>query len=68
MDYKLNTAQQCALEMMKGTHALGCIRNKLGSGSKEMILPLYSSRGRPHLDYCIQLWTLQYKKDIGTLE
>ena len=36
--------------------------------SEESNLPLYKSIVRPHLDYCVQAWRPNYRKDIDKLE
>ena len=33
-----------------------------------MILPLCSALLRPHLEYCIQMWSPQYRRDTELLE
>ncbi|GAB0186270.1 cAMP-dependent protein kinase inhibitor alpha [Grus japonensis] len=52
----------------ESNHILGCIKRNVTSRLREVILPIYSALMRPHLEYCIQLWGPQHKKDMELLE
>ncbi|KFQ60638.1 hypothetical protein N334_14318, partial [Pelecanus crispus] len=68
VDEKLDMIHQCALAAQKANHILGCIKRNMASRSREVILPLCSALVRPHLEYCVQLWGPQHKKDMELLE
>lgn len=39
VDNKMTMSQQCAIATMKANSILGCIRQSVASGSREVILP-----------------------------
>ena len=47
---------------------LGMIKRTIISREKEIILELYKSLVRPHLEYCVQVWSPYLRQDVERLE
>jgi len=60
--------KQCSSAVSKANRILGMIKGNFVDRSKETVLPLYKSLVRPHLEYCCQVWSPHYIKDVKLLE
>ena len=68
MDGKLDTSKKCAPSAQKVNHTLGCNKRSVASRVREVILSICSALVRPHLEYCIQMWSPRYRRDMDLLE
>ena len=61
-------SQQYALSAQNASCILSCIKRSVASRVREVILSICSALVRPHLEYCIQMWSPQYRRDMDLLE
>ena len=67
-DETLDMSSQTVLAAQKAKSVLGCIKKSVARTLREVILPLYTTLVRPHLESDVQLWSPQHKKDMDLLE
>ena len=64
----MKVSEQCGIAAAKGNQIRGLIRRNIMYKENELIIPLCKTIVRPHLDYWIQAWRPNRKKDIDILE
>jgi len=64
----IKVSEQCAKVVKTANQVLGMINRNFQNKSKEIIVPLYKSLVRPHLEYCVQAWRPNLIKDIKLIE
>ena len=68
MNANMKASEQCRIAASKGNQVLGMIHRNITYKDKSLIVPLYKAIVRPHLEYCIQVWSPYLRKDIDMLE
>jgi len=64
----LKSEKQCSAAVVKANRILGTIKRDFTDRSKETIMSLYKTLIRPHLEYCSQIWSPHYDKDIKLIK
>jgi len=68
INQNLKSDSQVNQVAVKAHRILGMIYRTIENKTKDIILPLYLSLVRPHLEYCVQAWSPHYYKDINKIE
>ena len=64
----LKSSNQCILACSKANKMLGMIKRTISYKKPEIMVRLYKSLVRPHLEYCVSAWAPHYAKDKELLE
>jgi len=64
----LKSADHCYKSYSKANRMLGLIKRTVKYKTQDLMVRLYKSLVRPHLEYCAPVWSPHYKKDKILLE
>ncbi len=62
--YNVKFFQQYNESDIKANRMMGWIKRKFSFRNKDVVLPLYNSFVRPHLEYAVQFWSRRHSQDI----
>jgi len=65
MQNDLKCNKQCINAVNKANRTLGMIKRTFSNFDSEVVLQLYKSLVRPHLEYCIQVWRPYLKRILN---
>ena len=68
IDRDFKVSKQCIEAEKKAMKMLGYIKRTFTYKSKEIVLTLFKTLVRPHLEYAVQMWCPYLRKDIERLE
>ena len=68
VNYDLKVSKQCTKVVKTAHRVLGMISRSFTYKDKVVILQLYKTLVRPHLEYCVQAWRPHLQKDIVLME
>lgn len=68
MQSNLKWNKQCLSKVNTANRILGMIKRTFKCRSRKIILPLYKTLVRPHLDYCVCIWRPHLQRDISLIE
>ena len=60
-------SKQCEAAVRKANRALYQLGRAVKSRKPAVIVPLYKTFVRPHVEFCVQAWGPYFKKDISLL-
>ena len=64
----MKCSKQCLYACNKATKVLGMIKRTIRFKDTRVMLSLYKTLVRPHVEYCVSAWSLHYKKDRELIE
>ena len=64
----LKCSNQCTQACSKANKMLGMTKRTISYKKPEIIVRLYKALVRPHLEYCVSVWSPHYTKDKELLE
>ena len=64
----LKVESQCSQAFSKANRMLGILKQNIVNKSPWIMVNLYKTLIRPHVEYCVSAWSPYYAKDKNTLE